>query len=53
MDEPTSFSEVLHSSDRDEWMTDMQEEMSSMDKNNALELVDLLPGHKTIGTNGL
>uniref|UniRef100_A0A2N9FUY1 Reverse transcriptase Ty1/copia-type domain-containing protein n=1 Tax=Fagus sylvatica TaxID=28930 RepID=A0A2N9FUY1_FAGSY len=33
----------------DEWMTAMQEEMSSMDKNNVWELVDLPPGHKTIG----
>jgi hypothetical protein len=30
-------------------MTVMQEEMSSIDKNNVLELVDFLPGHKTIG----
>uniref|UniRef100_A0A2N9ER04 Integrase catalytic domain-containing protein n=1 Tax=Fagus sylvatica TaxID=28930 RepID=A0A2N9ER04_FAGSY len=35
--------------DRDEWMTAMQEEMSSMDKNNVWELVDLPPGRKTIG----
>uniref|UniRef100_A0A2N9IG39 Integrase catalytic domain-containing protein n=1 Tax=Fagus sylvatica TaxID=28930 RepID=A0A2N9IG39_FAGSY len=43
------FSEALHSPDRDEWMTAMQEEMSSMDKNNVWELVDLSPGRKTIG----
>ena len=49
MDEPASFNETLHSSDRDEWMTAMQEEMSSMDKNNVWELVDLPPGCKTIG----
>jgi hypothetical protein len=49
MDEPASFSEALHSPDRDEWMTVMQEEMSSMDKNNVWELVDLPPGRKTIG----
>jgi hypothetical protein len=48
VDEPASFSEALHSSDRDEWMTAMQEEMSSMDKNNFWELVDLPPGRKTI-----
>ena len=30
-------------------MTAMQEEMSSMDKNNVWELVDLLPGRKIIG----
>jgi hypothetical protein len=30
-------------------MTAMQEEMSSIDKNNVLELVDFLPGRKTIG----
>jgi transposase InsO family protein len=49
VDEPASFSEALHSQDRDEWMTAMQEEMSSMDKNNVWELVDLPPGQKTIG----
>uniref|UniRef100_A0A2N9F3L1 Integrase catalytic domain-containing protein n=1 Tax=Fagus sylvatica TaxID=28930 RepID=A0A2N9F3L1_FAGSY len=49
VDEPTSFSEALHSSDRDEWMIDMQDEMSSMDKNNVWELVDHPPGRKTIG----
>jgi hypothetical protein len=49
VDEPASFNEVLHSPDMDEWMTAMQEEMSSMDKNNVWELVDLPPGHKTIG----
>ena len=49
VNEPVSFSEVLHSPDRDEWMTAMQEEMSSMDKNNVWELVDLPPGRKTIG----
>ena len=35
MDEPASFSEALYSPDRDGWMTVMQEEMSSMDKNSA------------------
>jgi hypothetical protein len=49
VDEPASFSEALHSPDRDEWMTAMQEEMSSMDKNNVWELVDLPSGRKTIG----
>ena len=49
MDELASFSEALHSPDKDEWMTAMQEEMSSMDKNNVWELVDLSPGRKTIG----
>jgi hypothetical protein len=49
VNEPASFSEVLHSPDRDKWMTAMQEEMSSMDKNNVWELVDLPPGCKTIG----
>jgi hypothetical protein len=49
VEESASFSEVLHSPDRDEWMTAMQEEMSSMDKNNVWELVDLPPERKTIG----
>ena len=49
MDEPASFSETLYSIDKDEWMTTMQEEMSSMDKNDVWELVDLPPRRKTIG----
>ena len=49
VDEPASFSEALHSPDRDEWMTAMQDEISSMDKNNVWELVDLPPRRKTIG----
>uniref|UniRef100_A0A2N9HSX5 Reverse transcriptase Ty1/copia-type domain-containing protein n=1 Tax=Fagus sylvatica TaxID=28930 RepID=A0A2N9HSX5_FAGSY len=49
VDEPASFSEALHSPNRDEWMTAMQEEMNSMDKNNVWELVDLSPGCRTIG----
>ena len=52
MDEPASFNEALHSPDRDEWMTAMQEEMSSMDKNNIWELVDLLPRPRSLETNG-
>ena len=49
MDELAFFSEALHSPDRDEWMIDMQDEMSSMDKNNVWELVDHPLGRKTIG----
>ena len=49
MDELASFNEALHSPDRDEWVTAMQEEMSSMDKNNVWGLVDLPLGRKTIG----
>ena len=48
MDEPASFSEALHSPNKDEWMTSMKEQISSMGKNNIWELVDLLPGRKTI-----
>ena len=48
-EEPASFKEVLSSSARDEWMTAMQDEMSSMDKNKVWKLVDLPPGRKTIG----
>ena len=48
MDEPASFSEALHSPNRDEWVTAMQEKLSSMDKNNVWELVDLPPRRKTI-----
>jgi hypothetical protein len=49
VDEPASFSEALHSPNRHEWMTVMQEQMSSMDKNNVWELIYLLPRRKTIG----
>jgi hypothetical protein len=53
VDEPASFSEALHSPNRDEWMTAMQEEMSSMEKNNVWELVDLPPrGARPLETNG-
>uniref|UniRef100_A0A2N9HTU8 Reverse transcriptase Ty1/copia-type domain-containing protein n=1 Tax=Fagus sylvatica TaxID=28930 RepID=A0A2N9HTU8_FAGSY len=49
VDEPAFFSEALHSPNKDEWITAMQEEMNSMDKNNVWELVDLSPRRKTIG----
>jgi hypothetical protein len=53
VDELASFSEALHSPNRDEWMTAMQEEMSSMEKNNVWELVDLPPGGaRPLETNG-
>ena len=48
VDESASFSEALHSPDRDEWKIAMQEKMSSMDKNNVWELVDLPPRRNTI-----
>jgi hypothetical protein len=48
VDEPASFSEALHSPNRDEWKIAMQEEMNSMDKNNVWELVDLPPRRNTI-----
>uniref|UniRef100_A0A2N9FCH3 Retroviral polymerase SH3-like domain-containing protein n=1 Tax=Fagus sylvatica TaxID=28930 RepID=A0A2N9FCH3_FAGSY len=34
VDEPASFSEALHSPNKDEWMTSMKEQISSMGKNN-------------------
>ena len=48
MDESSSLSEALHSPDRDEWMIAMQKKMSSIDKNNVWEVVDLPPRRKTI-----
>uniref|UniRef100_A0A2N9GTW9 CCHC-type domain-containing protein n=1 Tax=Fagus sylvatica TaxID=28930 RepID=A0A2N9GTW9_FAGSY len=40
VDEPASFSEALHSPNRDKWMTAMQKKMSSMDKNNVKRKAD-------------
>ncbi|KAK2991288.1 hypothetical protein RJ640_024553 [Escallonia rubra] len=48
-DEPTSVEEALSSSARNEWMAAMKDELSSMEKNQVCELIDLPPGRKTIG----
>ncbi|KAK2970909.1 hypothetical protein RJ640_012523 [Escallonia rubra] len=48
-DEPTSVEEALSSSASNEWMAAMKDKLSSIEKNQVLELIDLLPGRKTIG----
>ena len=44
-----SYREALSSLPKGEWMEEMKDELSSMDKNFVWELVDLPPGHKAIG----
>ncbi|CAL2238714.1 unnamed protein product [Prunus armeniaca] len=48
-EEPASYKEALSSLASKEWMTTMQDEISSMDKNKVWELDDLSPGCKNIG----
>ncbi|KAL0402275.1 UNVERIFIED_CONTAM: Retrovirus-related Pol polyprotein from transposon RE2 [Sesamum latifolium] len=43
-----TYEEVVASPNANEWITTMEEEMSSMAKNNVWELVDLPVGRKTI-----
>ncbi|XP_020091129.1 uncharacterized protein LOC109712111 [Ananas comosus] len=47
-DESVSYKEALQTSACSEWMTVMKDEMNSMSKNQVWELVDLLPGRKSI-----
>lgn len=47
--EPTRYSEVLTSPDRDQWEQAMDAEMASIEKNNTWTLVELPPGSKAIG----
>ena len=48
-DEPKSYQEATKSPTSEEWKFAMQDEMESMTKNQIWDLVDLLPGHRTIG----
>ncbi|GJT37766.1 retrovirus-related pol polyprotein from transposon TNT 1-94 [Tanacetum coccineum] len=46
--EPITFQEAINSSEKDEWVRAMKEEMSSLKKNHTWELVDQPPGQKLI-----
>jgi hypothetical protein len=43
--EPTTYTEAIASVDREKWISAMQEEMQSLDKNNTCDVVRL-PKHK-------
>ena len=47
--EPKSFEEALETEDCDEWIKSMQEEIQSINDNEAWELVDLPHGRKAVG----
>ena len=49
LDEPASYEEALASLASQEWIVATRDEMDSMAKNQVWELVNLSPGHKTIG----
>ncbi|GKC90446.1 retrotransposon protein, putative, ty1-copia subclass [Tanacetum coccineum] len=51
--EPITFQEAINSSEKDEWVRAMKEEMSSLKKNNTWELVDQPPGQKLISCKWL
>nr|GEZ56076.1 hypothetical protein [Tanacetum cinerariifolium] len=46
--EPVTFQEVINSSNKDEWVYAMEEEMSSLKKNHTWELADQPPGQKLV-----
>ncbi|GKB24387.1 retrotransposon protein, putative, ty1-copia subclass [Tanacetum coccineum] len=46
--EPVTFQEAINSSEKDEWVRAIEEEMSSLKKNHTWELVDQPPGQKLL-----
>ena len=48
-EEPKTIHQALSSPKAKEWFEAMKEEMNSMESNRVWDLVDLLPGRKTIG----
>jgi hypothetical protein len=48
-DEPRTVQKALSSSMKDEWIKAMNDEIGSMKTNQVWDLVNLLPGRKTIG----
>ncbi|GKB28461.1 retrotransposon protein, putative, ty1-copia subclass [Tanacetum coccineum] len=46
--EPITFQDAINSSEKDEWVRVMKEEMSSLKKNHNWELVDQPPGQKLL-----
>ncbi|GJY93252.1 retrotransposon protein, putative, ty1-copia subclass [Tanacetum coccineum] len=51
--EPITFHEAINSSEKDEWVHAMEEEMSSLMKNHTWELVDQPPGQKLVSCKWL
>ncbi|GKB10958.1 retrotransposon protein, putative, ty1-copia subclass [Tanacetum coccineum] len=51
--EPITFQEAINSSEKDEWVRAMKEEMSSLKKNHTWELVDQPPGQKLVSCKWL
>ncbi|GKB78199.1 retrotransposon protein, putative, ty1-copia subclass [Tanacetum coccineum] len=51
--EPITFQDVINSSENDEWVHAMKEEMSSLKKNHTWELVDQPPGQKLVSCKWL
>ncbi|GJY98188.1 retrotransposon protein, putative, ty1-copia subclass, partial [Tanacetum coccineum] len=51
--EPITFQEAINSSEKDEWVRAMEEEMSSLKKNHTWELVDQPPGQKLVSCKWL
>ncbi|GJV07628.1 putative reverse transcriptase domain-containing protein [Tanacetum coccineum] len=51
--EPITIQEEINSSEKDEWVRAMEEEMSSLKRNHTWELVDQPPGQKLISCNWL
>lgn len=48
--EPRTYQEAITCKDKKEWMSAIQEEMTSIERNNTWELTDLPEGRKTIGS---
>ncbi|GJT52947.1 retrovirus-related pol polyprotein from transposon TNT 1-94 [Tanacetum coccineum] len=51
--EPITFQEAINSSENDEWVCAMKEEMSSLKKNHTWELVDQPPSQKQVNCKWL
>ncbi|GKC59912.1 retrovirus-related pol polyprotein from transposon TNT 1-94 [Tanacetum coccineum] len=51
--EPITFQDAINSSEKDEWIRVMKEEMSSLKKNHTWELADQPPGQKLISCKWL
>ncbi|GJZ99349.1 retrotransposon protein, putative, ty1-copia subclass [Tanacetum coccineum] len=51
--EPITFQEAINSSEKDEWVRAMEEEMSSLKKNHTWELVDQPPGQNLVSCKWL
>ncbi|GJT87483.1 retrotransposon protein, putative, ty1-copia subclass [Tanacetum coccineum] len=51
--EPITFQDAINSSEKDEWVRAMKEEMSSLKKNHTWELVDQPPGQKLVSCKWL